>query len=245
MLLKQTSLLLTSRQRIKSLQSVAKDFTLDAHSFNHTRVILSKCWDLLKEREDAFRKEYLQKKEESRQVLVKVSKEEEERNLQIEVLQRQKREKLEELRTEIQQALESVEVTPLDLAIALREQLSQKVKKLMLAVAEKEILENLLKKMRDKILDKKEKALSTLSPEQQQSLAYLNEKLAEGQAQRAEIKLQVDHYRKALAGSDFDFEKAMHYREMMDAEKLRLDKVNAAIEDIEDKISSLEDRPLA
>src|SRR5207248_1112829 len=162
-----------------------------------------------------------------KQVSEKISKEQEEKNLQIEALQRQKREKLEALRTEIQQALESVDTITLEMASALREQLSHKVKGLILAVAEKELLETLLKKMRDKILDKKEKALSTLSPEQQKSLSYLRDRLAEGQAQRSEIKSQIENYRKALSGSGFDFEKAMHYREMMDAEKLRLDKVNA------------------
>ncbi len=229
------------KSEIKGFQAIAKDFTLDAHSFNNTRVILSKCWDLLREREEAFKKEQLQKREGYKQASEQVSKEQEERNVQIEALQRQKREKLEALRSEIQQALESVETTPLDVASLLREQLLHKVKGLTFSAAEKELLENLLKKMRDKILDKKEKALSNLSLDEQKSLGYLRERLAEGQAQRSEIKSQIENYRKALSGSGFDFEQAMHYREMMDAEKARLDKVNVAMEDIEDKIANLED----
>jgi hypothetical protein len=227
------------KTEIKALQSIAKNLTLDTHSFNQTRIVLSECWDRLREKEEVFRQQSLQKKEEYKQALEKVSKEQEERNLQLEALQRQKRERIEAIRTEIQHALDSVSETALDSASQLREQLHLKVKALNPAAAEKELLDSLLKKLRDKILDKKEKALSNLSEEQQKSLECLRARLCEGQAQRSEIKTQIENYRKALSGSDFDFEKAMHFREMMDAEKLRLDKVNSAIEDIEDKIAAL------
>lgn len=57
---------------------------------------------------------------------------------------------------------------------------------------------------------------------------------------RQEIKQQLEIYRKALGGSNLDFEKAMHYQELVQQEKERLDKANAAIEEIEQKIAELE-----
>ena len=226
---------------IKAFQSSAKNLTLDTHSFNEARTLLSGCWDKLKEKEDAFRKEKLQKQEEFRQTLEKVSKEQEEKNHQLETLQRQKREKMEALRSEIQAVLDSVSEMSLDKASALRESLQLKTKAFNLSSAEREVLESLLKKLRDKILDKKELALSNLSEEEQKSLNYLREKLAEGQSQRSEIKMQIESYRRVLSSSGFDFEKAINYRDMIESEKARLDKVCGAIEDIEDKISALED----
>jgi hypothetical protein len=57
---------------------------------------------------------------------------------------------------------------------------------------------------------------------------------------RQEIKTQLEVYRKALGGSSLDFEKAMHYQELVEQERERLEKANSAIEEIEHKISELE-----
>ena len=61
-----------------------------------------------------------------------------------------------------------------------------------------------------------------------------------GRRKSKKFATQLETYRKALAGSGFDFEKAMRYRGLMDEEKVRLDKANHAIEEIETKIEELE-----
>ena len=58
--------------------------------------------------------------------------------------------------------------------------------------------------------------------------------------QKQEIKAELETYRKAISGSGFDFEKAIRYRELLDAERARMDKVSLAITTIEEKIDALE-----
>ena len=66
--------------------------------------------------------------------------------------------------------------------------------------------------------------------------------MKERKEQRQEIKTNLEDYRKAVGGSGFDFEKAMLYRELMEEEKNRLDKVNHIIGEIEEKIEEIEGR---
>ena len=98
----------------------------------------------------------------------------------------------------------------------------------------------MLKQLRDLALDKKDKAAMQLSADDLQSLEHLRTILDERKERRQEIKTLLESYRKALGGSGFDFEKAMMYRELIDAEKVRLDNANASIQEIEEKISELE-----
>lgn len=51
------------REEIKALQSAAKDFTLNTQVFSQTRLLLSECWDKLKEK-DKERKEEFDKRRE-------------------------------------------------------------------------------------------------------------------------------------------------------------------------------------
>lgn len=224
---------------IKAFQSLAKKLTLDTQGFNQTRKILSECWDHVKKKEEIHRQEKAQIDEAQRDVLEKEAKLQQEKNAYLDSLQKQKREKIEVIRTEVEKAINSD--LPLEALSQIKDQMQLQIKSLNLTGAEKELLDHLLKTLRDKILDKKEKALLNLSQEEQKSLDYLYHKLAEGQSQHSEIKAQIESYRKALSGSDFDFEKAMHYREMMDAEKERLKKMTIVLKDIEDKIAALED----
>jgi len=47
----------TLREEIKELQTIAKVLTLNTHAFTHTRMKLSKCWDIIKELEKERKKE--------------------------------------------------------------------------------------------------------------------------------------------------------------------------------------------
>ncbi len=105
---------------------------------------------------------------------------------------------------------------------------------------EKEVFEGVLKRLRDKIIEKKEKRLQNLPPSALQSLEELTGVLEERKEQRAEIKTQLESYKKALASSGLDFQKAMQLKELVENEKERLQKVLEAISSIEEKIAEIE-----
>lgn len=79
-----------------------------------------------------------------------------------------------------------------------------------------------------------------LSDDDLKALDQLKEVLDERKQRRVEVKNQLEQYRKMLGGSGFDFEKAMLYREMIEDEKATLDKMNALIDEIEEKIEQIE-----
>jgi hypothetical protein len=56
---------------------------------------------------------------------------------------------------------------------------------------------------------------------------------------RKEIKIQIEEYRKIIGGSGLDFEKAMHYNELMENEKENLAKIDESIKDIKKKMLEL------
>ena len=162
------------------------------------------------------------------------------REKEIEESQRQRRDKIEDFKRRLQEACDQVLEKSVEELLSLKDELNKQLTALSATHAEKELLEHSLKELRDRIIDKKEKAIASLSDEERNSLQHLKQMLEEWKAQKQEIRTQLETYRKALAGSGFDFEKAMRYRGLMDEEKVRLDKANNAIEEIETKIEELE-----
>jgi hypothetical protein len=142
----------------------------------------------------------------------------------------------EELTTLINQAI-GLDV---EMLISKRDELHQQFEEIPLAKSEKQIVDRLFKQMKDIIDDKKEKTLLLLSEDDQKALDQLKGILEERKLRRLEIKNQLENYRKLLGGSGFDFEKAMMYREMIEAEKVTLEKINSSVEEIEEKIAEIE-----
>jgi len=105
---------------------------------------------------------------------------------------------------------------------------------------EKQPLDRLMRNLRDLVADRKEHSLLNLSEDDRKALENLRLVLEQKKERRREIKEQLEACRKALAASSLDFEKAITYRELMDQEKERLEKANASIEEIEQKIQELE-----
>lgn len=166
------------------------------------------------------------------------------REKEIEESQRQRRDKIEEFKRRLQKVLQEtsdqISEKSVEELLSSKDELGKQLAFLNATHAEKELLEHSLKELRDRIIDKKEKAIASLSDEERNSLQHLKQMHEEWKAQKQEIRTQLEAYRKALAGSGFDFEKAMRYRGLMDEEKVRLDKANDAIEEIESKIEALE-----
>jgi uncharacterized protein YajQ (UPF0234 family) len=142
----------------------------------------------------------------------------------------------EELTTMISQASD----LDVEILISKREELLQQFEEIPLAKPEKQIVDRLFKQLKDIIDDKKEKTLLMLSEDDQKALDQLKDVLEERKLRRQEIKNQLENYRKLLGGSGFDFEKAMMYREMIESEKLTLEKINSSVEEIEEKIEEIE-----
>lgn len=106
---------------------------------------------------------------------------------------------------------------------------------------EEQQFERLLRPLRDLILERKEQMLLSLSDDERNTLNDLREALKERKRARSEIKEQIESYRKSLAGSNLDFEKAIALQEQIELEKERMQKANASILEIEQKISQIED----
>ncbi len=151
-----------------------------------------------------------------------------------------KREMINALKDELNVILNqssSMEIEPL---AAKREALHLQFEEISISRAEKQIIERQFKQLKDIIDEKKEKALLLLSDDDQKALSELKMVLEDRKRRRHEIKNQLENYRKLLGGSGFDFEKAMMYREMIEAEKAALEKINASIDEIEEKINEIE-----
>lgn len=152
----------------------------------------------------------------------------------------QKRAAINSLKVEINALVNEADSMQADAIAAKRDELHQRFEQLNIVKAEKQIIERTFKQIKDLIDEKKEKALLSLSEDDKKVLDQLKEVLEERKARRLEIKNQLESFRKLLGGSGFDFEKAMMYREMIEAEKATLEKINASIEEIEEKIEEIE-----
>lgn len=155
--------------------------------------------------------------------------------------QRLKQEALAEFKKEVEEAMAQSSQHTVEELIQKKEVLTKQLELLNLTATEREVYSQLLKRLRDKIVEKKEASLANLSEDQKKSLEDLRSILEERKIQRQEIRAEIEHYRKLLAGSGFDFEKAMQYREIIDTEKERLTRVLSAIEEIEEKIEEIEE----
>lgn len=104
---------------------------------------------------------------------------------------------------------------------------------------ERQIFDRSLKNLKDIIAEKKEKQMLDLPKDKLEALEKMKEILNVRISRREEIRKQLEYYRKALGSSGLDFEKAINFRELMDLEKERLEKINESILEIEDKIAQI------
>lgn len=151
-----------------------------------------------------------------------------------------RREKINGLKEELNVLLSNIETLEVEVLCAKKEGIQKQFEEISLAKAERQIVDRLFKQLKDGIDDKKEKALLMLSEDDLKALDQLKVVLQERKQRRQEIKGQLENYRKLLGGSGFDFEKAMLYREMIEAEKATLEKINTSIDEIEEKIDQIE-----
>jgi DNA repair exonuclease SbcCD ATPase subunit len=164
------------------------------------------------------------------------------RRQEIEDRIKQKKNKAIELRAEIEQFMADLDSFDLDGIEAKRDDLQQKISALAATKIEKLELERLLKPVKDAIVDKKERALMSLSVDDRQAIQQLKDLLRQRQEQKQEIKGQLEALRRARGTSGNDFEQAMKMNREEATDKERLEKICHTISEIESKLKSLEVR---
>jgi len=181
----------------------------------------------------------------ARQPLLEKIKQNEEARLQKEhEIDRLKNERIKEVRTRVQHLLGQAENYTVDQIIHERDAILNEIQNTNLQKAEKLNLEKSLKSLKDTISDKKEKALMNLPEDDLESLEQLKVVLKQRKERRKEIKERLEEYRKISGSSSLDFEKAISYNEMIQAEKERLEKINHGLKEIEEKIEELESKAI-
>ncbi|EKE22154.1 MAG: hypothetical protein ACD_7C00038G0001, partial [uncultured bacterium] len=117
-----------------------------------------------------------------------------------------------------------------------KKQIEKEMESLNLAKFERLILEKQFRVLSYLIEDKKEKVNIVSCDELNNLLEVLEQK----KQRRQDIKSHLDSLNKELACSNFDFEKAMLYRDLIDSEKKRLETVNLSIQQLEEKLAEFE-----
>jgi hypothetical protein len=151
-----------------------------------------------------------------------------------------KKQKIDDFRSALDELLTSADSTAFEMMIEKRDRLLEEYSQLNISKADKMLFDRSFKQLKDVIDEKKSENLLSLSDSDKERLNELVALLAERKKRRLEIKSQIEIYRKVLGGSGFDFEKAMMYRELIEAEKAALEKINLTIEEIEEKVAEIE-----
>ena len=290
------------REEIKTLQNMAKVLTLNTHSFTHTRMRLSECWDRIKNEDKERKKERAQQKtvfkqnfDESMQklqefkdkyqaeqpsaneatkqleelinhirglehgrdelrtlksevqlarkpILEKVHAQEAERHNQDQEREKQRRQKILDIKVQAEQLLKNSETLEADEIEQQRDVIMDLISNSAMGKIDKQEVERQLKPLRDLISEKRESSLLSLSDDDRQSLQQLKEVLKQRKERRQEIKLQIDALRKTAGASGLDFSQAMNFNAQVAAEKERLEKINQGVQEIEQKIAQLSKR---
>lgn len=146
-----------------------------------------------------------------------------------------RKEKLENIKNALTVLLENSQLSLEELEQE-KKLLEKDLESLSPAKYERLMLEKQFRSLFHVIEDKKEK-VDIISNDVLKDVLKLFEQKKE---RRQDIKNHLDSLNKELACSGFDFEKAMLYRDLIDSEKKRLEKVNSSIEELEEKIADLE-----
>jgi DNA repair exonuclease SbcCD ATPase subunit len=153
---------------------------------------------------------------------------------------RLKKEKVAQFKESLAQLLKEGPNLELEALAARFEEMEKEIQALEASKMEKQQLERQLRPLKDLVAEKKEHSLINLSDDDRKTLENLRTVLQQKKERRQEIKEHVETYRKALGASNLDFEKAMHYNELLEQERERLEKANEGIDEIERKIDELE-----
>lgn len=152
-----------------------------------------------------------------------------------------KKEKMAALKERLTQLQKASNMTAEELSDEF-DQIRRDIDELSLGKYDLQQFDRLIRPVKDLVAERKESALLNLSDDEKNTLNQLREVLEQRKLRRQEIKDQLEIYRKTLGGSNLDFEKAMALREQIEFEKERLEKANASVLEVEQKISEIEEK---
>lgn len=173
-----------------------------------------------------------------RHPLIEQAKAEEQKRIQqLQEKEREKKQKLLDLKNEIQALITNTESYDAQQLIDKRDEYSNKISEISASKLEKQELERLLKAVKEAIVEKKEREILALSDDDRQAIEQLREVLQQRKDRRQEIKKNLEQLRKESGASGLDFEQAMNYNLQLTSEKDRLEKISEGIKEIEDNIA--------
>ena len=153
-----------------------------------------------------------------------------------------RRQKITDIKQEIEQLKKDAESLDAESLEAKRSGILESIESLAISKLERQEMERQLRPLRDLISEKKESSLLSMSEDDRQSLQQLREVLKQRKERRQEIKAQIDVLRKAAGSSGLDFEQAINANNQIAVEKERLEKINQGVEEVEQKIAKLAKR---
>lgn len=103
---------------------------------------------------------------------------------------------------------------------------------------EKQDLDKCFRPLKDLLVEKSEERLLNLPENDRQALEQLQELLKERKLRRQEQRELTDELRTAAGASSLDFVKALDISQQLAQEKEKLEKMNAGIRELEDKIAA-------
>ena len=211
-----------------SLQDCDRQMT-EILTFMRTVLLGREEVQVLKEKLYNVRKPILEKAREAEQMHLQKLQEKE----------KEKKDRLEKLTSDLKSLIQQAGELSLEQLTLQNKVLEKTFEQFSWKQSEKQILERLFKQVKDLINDNKEKTLMLLSEDDQKALEQLQIVLFEKKNRRKELKEQLEQYRKLLGGSGLDFEKTMMYRDLMETDKVVLEKINNSIIDIKKKIKQI------
>ncbi len=143
-----------------------------------------------------------------------------------------KKECLQTLKERIHALLKTTDL-PIEELIVQQREIREKLLEFSLSGQEKQLFDRLIFSLDGMVEDQK-----ILSSPEGESLQQHREMLAQKKKRQGEIKKQLEEYRKTMNSSGMDFEKAMAYQELIEMEKMRLEKIEEEIQEVEEKIYS-------
>lgn len=119
------------------------------------------------------------------------------------------------------------------------DEISKDIDALKLSEPERILFDILLAPIRDALIETEQAEILRQEGDAEQILEKLEDLLEKMKVRRAEIKEQMEKYRKACGGSGLDFEQSMLFDKRLAAEKKRFDSINVSIANLESKLDEL------
>ena len=177
-------------------------------------------------------------KELREQIAAKLHAQEIEKKNEIKKKEQEAKERFAQSKQSLQQLLTDIDSQAVDGLQARYEELLLEIAKASFTKIQKQELETIIRKIKDGLSDKRDTAL--LSDDVRLELSSLEAVLDERLERKQAIKSEIESLRKLQGSSGLDISQAMQYNELMEAQRVRLEKIEAGIREIEDKIDRLQ-----